>query len=223
MLKSFREDVLALSAQYPFGVVLAFPERAVVLIPARWSQSNYRNVQILDESSIRKTLCNFRADCTAIDGIRRLLADGTSFANNPNLLSGNQVIEAATAAVVAGHIYAVVAETQPTVEPFRLLTLSITTALPPASVRQTPPYKKLVFCILVSGIAQAVLRCILTYAERGRSNRAAQRSGLRVSVRPRRRTGGGCLRQNAIQARPQGIQAEWLSISGRPGRPNYKG
>ena len=32
------------------------------------------------------------------------------YANNANLLNGNQVIEAATAAVVAGHIYAVIAD-----------------------------------------------------------------------------------------------------------------
>jgi hypothetical protein len=111
MLKFYREDVLTLSAQYPFGVILALPDKAVILILARWSQSNYQDVRIIDESIIRKTLSAFRADFTAINGIRRLLADDTSSANNPNLLNGNQVVEAATAAVVAGHIYAVIAET----------------------------------------------------------------------------------------------------------------
>lgn len=112
MLKPYREDVLTLSAQYPFGVILTLPEKAIILILARWSQSNYQDCRIIDESGIRKTLCNFRADFAAISGMRRLLADDTSYANNPNLLNGSQVIEAATAAVVAGHIYAVVADTR---------------------------------------------------------------------------------------------------------------
>ena len=39
------------------------------------------------------------------------MVDDTSLANSAGLLNGNQVIEAATAAVAAGHIYAVIAET----------------------------------------------------------------------------------------------------------------
>jgi hypothetical protein len=113
MLKPYREDVLTLSAQYPFGVILTLPERAIILIPARWSQSSYQDARVLDESSIRRILWNFRADFTVVNGIRRLLADETSFASNPNLLNGHQVIEAATAATVAGHIYALVAEHRP--------------------------------------------------------------------------------------------------------------
>jgi|GEM_PF-1258271 len=114
MPKSYREDILTLSTQYPFGVVLRLLDRAVILILARWSQSNYHDVRIVDESTIHKTLSTFRADFTAINGIRRLLADGTSLAHNPNLLTGDQVIEAATAAVVVGNIYAVIAETSAT-------------------------------------------------------------------------------------------------------------
>ena len=112
MLKPYREDVLTLSAQYPLGVILSLPGRAIVLILARWSRSNYQDNRIINESSIRRTLWNFRADFTAIDNIRRLLADDVSYANNPNLLNGNQVIEAATVAVVAGRIYAVIADTR---------------------------------------------------------------------------------------------------------------
>src|SRR6516165_2183720 len=113
MLKPYREDVLTLSAQYPFGVILTLPEKAIILIPARSSQSSYQDARILDESNVRRLLWNFRADFMVVNAIRRLLADETSFANHPNLLDEQQVIEAATAATVAGHIYAVVAEHRP--------------------------------------------------------------------------------------------------------------
>src|SRR5215471_15835596 len=111
MPTAYRDDIRALSAQHPFGIVLSFLEKFVVLIPARWSKSNYRDSRLVDESTIRKALSGFRADFTVIDRLRRLLADSTSAANSASLLSGNQVIEAATAAIVAGHIYAVMAGT----------------------------------------------------------------------------------------------------------------
>ncbi|MBR0800717.1 hypothetical protein JQ615_35685 [Bradyrhizobium jicamae] len=112
-MKPYREDVPSLSAQYPFGVVLTLPEKAIILIPARSSQSSYQDARILDESSIRRILWTFRADFTVVNGIRRLLVDETSFASHPNLLTGHQVVEAAIAATVAGHIFAVVAEPRP--------------------------------------------------------------------------------------------------------------
>ena len=110
MPNTYREDILTLSAQYPFGVVLPFLEEFVLLIPARWSKSTYFDARLVEESTIRQVLSVFRADFSAIDRLRRLLADDTSVANNVALLNGHQVIEAATAAVVAGHIYAVTAE-----------------------------------------------------------------------------------------------------------------
>src|SRR3974390_1200997 len=104
MARPYREDVRVLSRQYPFTVVLPFPDRFIVLIPARWSKSSYHDARLVDESIIRKALSGFRGDFTAIAGIRRLLVDDTSLANSAGLLNGNQVIEAATAAVAAGHI-----------------------------------------------------------------------------------------------------------------------
>src|SRR5712691_13522738 len=104
----YREDVLTLSAQYPFGVILPLLEKSVILILARWSKSNYYDIRLVDENIVRKALSAFRGNFSTIDGIRRLLVDDTSFANNASLLNCNQVIEAATAAVVAGHIYAVI-------------------------------------------------------------------------------------------------------------------
>jgi hypothetical protein len=110
MPRPYREDVRALSKQYPFGVVLPFPDKFVVLIPAQWSKSDYHAVRLVEESIVRKALSGFRADFTAVAGMRRLLADNTSLANSASLLDGNRVVEAATAAIVAGHIYAVIAE-----------------------------------------------------------------------------------------------------------------
>jgi hypothetical protein len=109
MPKAYREDVLTLAAQYPFGVALPRLKESIILILARWSQSNYRDARIMDESSIRHALAAFRADFAIINGIRRLLADATSYANNASSLTGHQVIEAAVAAVAAGHIHALIA------------------------------------------------------------------------------------------------------------------
>jgi len=111
MPTAYRDDVRALSAQHPFGVVLSFLGKFVVLIPARWSKSNYGDARLVDESIIRKALSGFRADFTVIDRLRRLVADSTSAANSASLLNGNQVMEAVTTAIVAGHIYAVIAGT----------------------------------------------------------------------------------------------------------------
>jgi hypothetical protein len=111
MPKAYREDVLTLAAQYPFGIVLPRLKQSIILILARWSRSGYRDVKISDESSIRHALAAFRADFAIINGIRRLLADATSYANNAAALTGHQVIEAAVGAVAAGHIHALVAET----------------------------------------------------------------------------------------------------------------
>jgi len=110
MPRPYREDVRTLSAQYPFGVVLPFLGKFVVLILARWSKSDYRDGRLVGEGDIRKALSPFRGDFTAIDRMRRLLADDTSLANTASLLNASQVIEAATAAVAAGHIYAVIAD-----------------------------------------------------------------------------------------------------------------
>ncbi len=109
MPKAYREDILTLAAQYPFGVALPRLKESIFLILARWSQSNYRDVRIIDESNIRHALAAFRADFAIINGIRRLLADATSYANNASSLTGHQVIETAVAAVAAGHIHALIA------------------------------------------------------------------------------------------------------------------
>lgn len=110
MPKAYREDILSLAAQYPFRVALPRLQEPIILILARWSQSNYRDARIIDQSSIRNALAAFRADFAIINGIRRLLADATSYANNAGALTGHQVIEAAVAAVAAGHIHALIAE-----------------------------------------------------------------------------------------------------------------
>lgn len=110
MPKAYREDVSTLAAEYPLGVVLPRSKQSIILILARWSQSNYRDVRINDESSIRHALAGFRADFTIINGIRRLLTDATSYANNASVLTGHQVIEAAIVAVAAGHIYALIGQ-----------------------------------------------------------------------------------------------------------------
>ncbi len=110
MPKPYREDVLTLSAQYPSSVVLPFLEKFIVLVAAQWSKSGYYGVKVVEENTIRTALSRFRADFSIIGKLRRLLADSTSAANHVGLLNGNQVVEATTAAIVAGHIYAVIAD-----------------------------------------------------------------------------------------------------------------